>query len=531
MAESLEIQPHSQKGVIVKFILVKRGKSIPQTDLFMAAIFASDKESKKTAPKTKKAESSPTETFGLTMLNNTMGKHLFASASKEGFLAKEAQGFCTHTLGQAPAQTIALYGLGPVKNQNLEIFRRFGGEAQKLAQNKRAAKLAISVPEQTTLPLFDVIQALVEGIKLSAYSFDRYLSKEKAEKYLKEVEIYLPEDQIPASYKTAITRAEDITKAVIEARDLINEGAGEVTPELIAKQAEKGAKEAGITIEIFDEKMLKKERMNLLLAVANAAQKTAPPRVIRLHYKPKGSKKVVVLVGKGVTFDTGGLDIKTADGMLDMKNDMSGAAAVFGTMMALGKLKPQVEVIGYLGCVENSIGPHAYHPGDIFRSRQGLTIEINNTDAEGRLVLADVIDYAEERDNPDILIDLATLTGACLIALGGRTAGLFSNDDTLAQGIETSAKSTGESFWRLPLLSELKDQLKSNHADMKNTGERYGGAITGALFLQEFIKEGVKWAHLDIAGPALNSKAHPYLPMGGTGFAIRTLVDFIMSQK
>lgn len=520
----------------MKFILAKRTKTVPRCDLLLIGVFAAPIDAKKASAKGKKNETSAlTETPELKAINEEVSKHLLSSASKEGFQAREAQVYSTGTLGQTPAQAVALYGLGPDKDQSLDLFRRLGGDAYKIAHRKRAQKLAIIVPGQTTLPLFDVIQAIAEGISLSAYSFNQYLTKDKVENFLNDVELYLPEDSLSSSYKTALTRAEEVTKAVTLARDLINEGAAEVTPERIARQAEHAAEDAGINIEILDEKMLKKERMNLLLAVANAAQKTTPPRVIRLHYKPKdkakGNKKVIVLVGKGVTFDTGGLDLKTTDGMLDMKNDMSGAAAVLGAMIALGKLKPQVEVIGYLGCVENAIGPLAYHPGDILRSRQGLTVEINNTDAEGRLVLADVMSYAQDRDKPDTMIDVATLTGACMVALGTKTAGLFANDDALADAIQRSGKSVGESFWRLPLLGELKDSLKSNIADLKNTGDRYGGSITAALFLQDFVHEGVKWAHLDIAGPAINTKAHAYLPNGGTGFAIRTLVDLVMSQK
>jgi len=204
---------------------------------------------------------------------------------------------------------------------------------------------------------------------------------------------------------------------------------------------------------------------------------------------------------------------------------------VLGTMHAIAKLAPNVNVVGYLGCVENGIGPHAYHPGDILISRKGLSVEIGNTDAEGRLVLADTIDYAQERDRPDTLIDIATLTGACMVALGTKTAGIFSNDDDLCTAICQSGKSVGESFWRLPLLPEMRDIIKSPIADIKNIGERWGGAISAAVFLEEFIHPDVKWAHLDIAGPATNSKNHSYLPTGGTGFAIRTLVNYIMGQK
>ena len=516
----------------MKFTLHKRTKAIPRCNLLIAGVFASPEQSQKTPKKSKKEEPAFLISTELQSLDKGLNGHLFSAATKEGFLAKEGQIYLTGTLGQVSAEMLALYGLGVAKNQDVDLFRRFAGDCYKIAQRKRASTLALMIPEQSTVPLFDVVQALIEGVLLSSYSFDRYHTKDKNEPFVSAIQIYLPDDSVE-DYKSAEKRAEEIVYGVTTARDLINECAKEATPEFLAKHARAEAEKAGLAVEVFDEKFLKKEGMNLLLAVAAAAEKHAPPRVVRLHYKPqsKGTKRVIALVGKGVTFDTGGLDLKNADGMLEMKNDMSGAAAVLGTMLAIAKLKPKVEVVGYLGCVENAIGPSAYHPGDIFHSRNGLTVEINNTDAEGRLVLADVMSYTQDHDHPDTLIDVATLTGACIIALGPKTAGLFSNDDNLSEALVLSGKHVGESFWRMPLLSELRETLKSSIADMKNTGDRYGGAITAALFLKEFVAPEIKWAHLDIAGPAVNSKPHPYLSPGGVGFSVRTLVDFVMSQK
>jgi leucyl aminopeptidase len=247
-----------------------------------------------------------------------------------------------------------------------------------------------------------------------------------------------------------------------------------------------------------------------------------------MAYRPKKkAKHHIGLVGKGVTFDSGGLDIKPAEGMLDMKVDMSGAAAVLGTMLTIAKLKPDVAVTGYMPCVENGISAESYHPGDVIKSRKGLTVEIFNTDAEGRLILADALDYAQTRDKPDTIIDLATLTGAVIVALGPYTAGLMSNNDKLAEQLREIGTKAGEDFWRLPLNDELFEALKSPIADMKNAGSRMGGSITGALFLKKFVDERVHWAHLDIAGPATMEKEHPYLAKGGTGFGVRTLVDYI----
>lgn len=508
----------------MKITLPKTGKATLETDVLIIGAFKAKSDEKKAAPKNMGFEADKT----LKEIDKQLFGHLIDTAHEEGFVADEGQSFTTATLGQCKAKSVALLGLGHTKQQSIDLFRRFAGDACKIASRKHAKRMAILIPEKTTIPLFDVIQALAEGLHLANYRFDRYQTKDKKEPILKEVEIHLPQDPTP-EHKSALARGHEIAQGVCKARDLINEGPMELNPAKFAEIAEKMAHERKLKIEVLDEKKLKKENMNLMLAVASAAQPFSPPRLIKLHYQPKkNSKHKVVLVGKGVTFDSGGLDIKTADGMLDMKVDMSGAAAVLGTMYAIAELEPKVEVIGYMACVENGVGPEAYHPGDIIISRKGISVEINNTDAEGRLVLADTITYATEYDKPDIIIDIATLTGACMVALGTKTAGLFANDDALANAIATSGKSVGEDFWRMPLNTALKDVLKSPIADLKNTGDRYGGAITAALFLSEFIEKDIKWAHLDIAGPATNNKPHAYLPNGGVGFGVRTLTDYLM---
>jgi leucyl aminopeptidase len=367
-----------------------------------------------------------------------------------------------------------------------------------------------------------------EGAQLAAYKFSKYLTKDKPNPSLDEVELAVPGR---ARHDEALKRARAVVDGVVMARDLVNEPAGSLTPVDFAQRAEDAGKKYGFKVVVLDEKDLAKERMGLMLAVSAAAMPYHPCRLVRLEYRPsKKAKKHIALVGKGLTFDTGGLDIKPADGMLDMKVDMSGAAAVLGAMIAIAQIKPRVAVTGYLGCVENGIGGNAYHPGDVLTSRKGLTVEINNTDAEGRLVLADCIDLAISEQKPDVLIDLATLTGACMVALGPTTAGIFSDDETLAEDIRTIGKRCGEDFWRLPLNDALFDQLKSNIADMKNTGLRYGGAITAAIFLKQFVDGRTTWAHLDIAGPADTDREWDYIAKGGAGFGVRTLVGLIDPQ-
>lgn len=511
------------KEGIMKFTLSKSGKTDNVCDLLVITTYKN-----KNPKKTDKTLFEACKTIG--KLDKELSGHLVKQADHEGFSADESSSYITDTQGLCKANSIALLGLGDPHGQSVDLFRRAAGEAYKIAHKKHARKMVIVISEKTTVPLFDVVQALAEGIGLASYRFDRYRTKDKKPNFLKEIEFELPEEPT-GEQKLALSRAKEIVFAVNLARDLINEGPMELNPQAFSEEANKLALEAEIDIEILDEKKLKKEKMGLLLAVASGAQSFAPPRLVRMHYKPKKqASRKVVLVGKGVTFDSGGLDIKTAEGMLDMKVDMSGAAAVLGTMYAVSKLKPKVEVVGYMALVENGVGPASYHPGDIFISRKGISVEINNTDAEGRLIMADVIDYACERDKPQTIIDVATLTGACMIALGLKTAGLFCNDDALAESIFHSGEQAGESFWRMPLTMSLKEGLKSPVADIRNTGDRYGGSITAALFLEEFVKKGTLWAHLDIAGPATATKPHSYIPMGGAGFGIRTLVDLLMSE-
>lgn len=508
----------------MKITLPKTNKAALENDLLILGIFKAKTDEKKATLKGVLFEDKP-----IKELDKVLAGFLVDAAHHEGFAADDGQNFITATLGQAKAHSIALLGLGKEADQTVDLFRRFGGEAFKIAQKKRAKKVSLMLPKGVSVPLFDVVKAITEGLHLAHYRFDRYLTRDKKDHYIKEIEFLLPE-QPSAEHKTALGQGEAIAAAVCRARDLINEGPMVMNPAQFADVAEKVAQESGLKVDILDEKKLRKENMNLMLAVGSASQSVAAPRLIRLHYQPKKNSKIkVVLAGKGVTFDSGGLDIKPADGMLDMKVDMSGAAAVLGCMQAIAYLEPKVEVFGYMACVENGVGPHAYHPGDIITSRKGITVEINNTDAEGRLVLADAINYATEHDKPDVIIDIATLTGACMVALGVKTAGLFANDDELAHALKQSGKTVGEDFWRLPINNALKEVLKSPIADIKNCGDRYGGSITATLFLSEFIEKGIKWAHLDIAGPATNNKPHAYLPTGGVGFGVRTLVDYLMS--
>lgn len=307
-----------------------------------------------------------------------------------------------------------------------------------------------------------------------------------------------------------------ITEAVRFARDLVNMSPDEKSPARIAAMIARKTR-----AEIWDEKRLARERCNGILAVGRGSSN--PPRAMILRYSPKGAKKEIALVGKGVTFDSGGLCIKPYEGMKTMKCDMAGAAAVVGAFLAISHMKINVRVTAYVGFVENMLGPDAFKPGDIVTMRSGKTVEVLNTDAEGRIVLGDLLDLAY-KSKADHIIDLATLTGACLVALGEETAGLFSIDDALAKKIERAAEDAGESIWRLPLGRDHREKIKSQIADIKNVGNRYGGASSAAQFLADFVADR-SWAHLDIAGPAFRESGSSGRPAGGTGFGVATLVE------
>ena len=315
--------------------------------------------------------------------------------------------------------------------------------------------------------------------------------------------------------------------AVSLARDLVNGNADDVNVDAFKKMARDFEKKhASIKVTILDKKALEKEKMGLILAVGKAA--TTEPAVIILEYKgdPR-SKEKTAIVGKGVTYDTGGLNIKVAgSGMETMKCDMAGAAAVMGIIQAAAALKLKVNLIGALAIAENAIGPSSYKPGDVFRGRTGKTVEITNTDAEGRLVLADTISYVEDHYQPTRLIDFATLTGGVVIALGEEATGLFSNDDKLAHALEKAGERTHERLWRLPLYPEYKEYLKSSIADIKNSGSRKASSPSGATFIHAFVKS-TSWAHLDIAGTAYLSDLKPCHPTAATGVGVRLFIDFL----
>ena len=433
-----------------------------------------------------------------------------------GFKGKEGEMEKIHLPGQR-IELVYAVGLGKRDKADADTFRRASATAIKRLVKEKVGKCLFILPTKSDY----IYQAVAEGIALGSYKFDRYKTGEEEErKGPGEVLVHgAPED--------AIRKGRLLGEAQNYARDLINEPGNVINPITLAQEAQKLAESYGLECRVYDEKEIQEMGMLALWSVGRGS--ATPPRFIHLIYKPDGKPKDrVAIVGKGLTFDSGGLNIKPGDYMRTMKMDKSGACAVLGIMKAIAQLKPQVEVHGLIGAAENMPSGNAYRPDDIIRAKNGKYIEIDNTDAEGRVTLADVLAYASDL-KPSRIIDMATLTGACMVALGEYTAGLFTNSVRLGSAIKRIARQTGERVWELPMDDDrLRKKIKKGPADVVNTGGRYGGAITAAMFLEEFVGEGIEWVHLDIAGPAWSKENYGYYSEGGTGFGVRTCVEYIL---
>jgi leucyl aminopeptidase len=458
----------------------------------------------------------------LVALDEALQKKLLGHAARTKFTGASGQIMDLPTLGQLPAARVVLIGMGKVKRaSDGPALRTLAACAARQAIS--AASLTLLLPEKVSGA--PALRAVGEGIGLGAYRFIKYLTgKRRPDGELKQVEVIRPGRPTPAESK-ALQTGLAVAGAVALARDAVNEPPNELTPEGLAELARGIAKRGKLKLKVLDKKGILAANMKLHYAVGQGS--TNEPRFIHLSYLPNKPKSKLVFVGKGLTFDSGGLCIKPAQGMGEMKNDMGGAAAVLGLMEAVVALKPQVEVHVIVGAAENMPDANAYRPGDVFGSLDGKTVEIINTDAEGRLVLADALAYARNL-KPDLIIDAATLTGACLVALGKSCSAFYVDDNRTAKRFEDAAQVAGEQFWRLPLLEDLREQLKSDIADLKHTGERYGGSITAALFLQEFVGD-TPWVHCDIAGPVVADRARGTYPKGATGHPVLTFVSFVES--
>jgi len=422
-----------------------------------------------------------------------------------------------------PVRKLVLLGLGKAEDLTLETLRRVAAIAARTSKKEKCKTLGLALPtcnehaEQSA-------QAIAEGALLALHEDKRF----KSETEDKAFEIERIELIGYANATNAIAAAKAVAEGVILARELVSAPPNIVTPVSLAETAQEMATAYGMELEVLERDECERLGMGAFLGVAQASD--MPPKFIHLTYRPEGTpRRKLAIIGKGLTFDSGGLNLKAGAGsMIEMmKFDMGGAAATFGAAKAIGQIKPDVEVHFISAATENMISGRALHPGDILTASNGKTIEVNNTDAEGRLTLADALVFAEKL-GVDAMIDLATLTGACLVALGDNIAGLWSSQDDLAAEIEQAAQVSGEKLWRMPMEDKYFEGMKSLVADMKNTGPRFGGAITAALFLKQFVKE-TAWAHLDIAGTVWGDRENAYNSPGATGYGVRTLVQWVMS--
>jgi leucyl aminopeptidase len=419
--------------------------------------------------------------------------------------------------------TLIAVGMGERRKVDADAIRRGAACLVRAAWRNRTVATTLLDAAPEGLDRARAAQAIAEGASLAAYRFTRYKNDPKA----CEIEAVTVVGNGGARVQGGLDRGAAVAAAVVRARDLVNEPSAAVTPVSLAKLAEQIAAEAGLAVDIIDEKRAAKEGLGGLAGVGQGS--TNPPRLIRLEYVPDGARATVAIVGKGITFDSGGLSLKPADSMETMKCDMSGAAAVLQTMSLMPVLKPKVRVLAYAAAAENMPDGRAIRPGDVLTIRNGKTVEVLNTDAEGRLVLADALSLAVEA-GADAIIDLATLTGACMIALGKKVAGLMGNNDGLVDQVRDAAERAGEAVWHLPLPEIYRKDIDSDVADIKNTAGRYGGTLTAGLFLREFVGD-VPWAHLDIAGPAFVDGDDGYIAKGGTGIGVRTLAELLTTFK
>ncbi|ANW20535.1 leucyl aminopeptidase [Streptomyces clavuligerus] len=471
-----------------------------------------------------KGAKGPVVAPGAETVDNAFGGKLAAVLETLGATGAEGEVTKLPSPEGIKAPVVLAVGLGAAPEEGeafeAEVLRRAAGTAARVlhGSKKAAFALPIEAAEDTG--------AIAEGALMGAYAFTAYQGMGKkdargAKQPLAEVALLgaKPRDK---AHKAAAERAQIVVEELNRCRDLINTPGNELTPEAFAAVASAAGKEHGLKVQILDEKALLKGGYGGLIGVGQGSAN--PPRLVKLTYTHAKDARTLALVGKGITYDSGGISLKPAGHNETMKCDMSGAAAVFAAVVAAARLGLAVNVTGWLALAENMPSGSATRPGDVLRMYSGKTVEVLNTDAEGRLVLADALWKASE-EKPDAMVDVATLTGAMVLALGNRTFGVMANDDAFRTAVHETAEEAGEQSWPMPLPAELRKGMDSQVADMANMGERMGGGLVAGLFLQEFVGEGISWAHLDIAGPAFHESApYGYTPKGGTGSSVRTLV-------
>ncbi|NWF77755.1 MAG: leucyl aminopeptidase [Chloroflexi bacterium] len=460
-------------------------------------------------------------------VDRALGGAISSLISRGEIKGKFGEVTIVHTFGKVPAERVAIAGLGKRQDFSVDKVRGVAGEFCRALRKLNCHKVATILhgagiggiePEASA-------EAIAEGTLLGLYSFTKY-KKPEYEDIAEMLIVVREKDKVPL-LEQAVHKGEVMAEATNLARDMVNEPANYMTPSQMAETAKEIARKYNLECQVFDREDMEAMGMEALLGVAKGSNQ--PPKFITLSYKgDERSQKALGFLGKGITFDSGGISIKASEGMDEMKGDMAGAAAVMTALGAIAQLKPKINVTAIIPATENLPSGSALKPGDVLKAMNGKTIEVISTDAEGRLILADALSYAVKQGLSP-LVDLATLTGACRVALGTLYSGLFGNDQDLVNKVLKAAERTGERMWQMPMPEEYKEQNKSEIANVKNTGNRYGGAITAALFLAEFV-DNIPWVHLDIAGPALSNKESGYIVKGATGVGARTLVELALSE-
>jgi leucyl aminopeptidase len=465
-------------------------------------------------------------------LDQTLGKQLTKAMATGDFSAKNGTTLTLYPNADIGAKRILLVGMNQADDFKPHTLRRAAGSAAKVAQRVNTKKFAFYLPSIKKISASERAQVAVEGAVLGAYRFEEFQSKaSKKTTELTGMSLLLEASDAAAQVRAGAKRGATIASSQNLARDLSNQPGNALPPAELARRARAVAREVGLRCQIYDEKALAQMKMGGILAVGQGS--INPPRLVILEHKPKGTKarsQPVCIVGKGITFDSGGISLKPGAGMHHMKHDMSGAATVVGTLRACALLNLPVHVVGLVSTAENLPDAKAYRPGDVITSLSGKTIEVLNTDAEGRIVLADALTHAAKTFKPEAMIDLATLTGASLVALGKTITAMLGSDRELMKRISTAGENVAEPVWQLPLRPEHTALIKSKVADIKNTGGRDAGTITAAAFLAEFT-HGVPWSHLDIAGTADTLKPNSTEALGATGVGVRLLIDMLQSWK
>jgi leucyl aminopeptidase len=468
---------------------------------------------------------------GAALLDRALGGALHKLVQSKEFEGKANEVLLYHTQGTVAAKRLVLVGLGKKHEVTLETIRQAMGSAAKRVRQAKVSSFGVILPSVTPggMSLVEVAQAMVEGAILGSYQFTVYRSEIVTAQEIVGMRILVPQKGQLRQVTEGVRRGVATAEATVFVRDLCNHPSNVLTPIGVANEAKKIAKAEGITIKILEQKEMERLGMGALLGVARGSQE--PPKFIILEYNgaKKKDERPVVLVGKTITFDTGGISLKPAENMEHMKADMTGGAEVLASIRAAARLKLPLRLISILPVAENMPGGRAMKPGDIVKTLSGKTVEVQNTDAEGRLILADGLAYAM-RYKPAALIDIATLTGACVVALGQFAIGMFGTDQSLKEQVRKAGQRAGERVWEMPLWEEYFEQLKSDVADMRNIGGRGGGMITAALFLSKFVGD-CPWVHLDIASTDWSERERAYIPKGPTAIGTRLLLQYLIDRS